>query len=217
MVAKQRSTNLFHSLFLSFKVVLTTQTTKGQLKCEILSDIQPYNNPSKPVYKYRVWVSEDGLKRRHKVFKVKSTALDFINQSKAWNKGIDISSAESGEKQGFSALITPTRAANTPRSKKFHTPKNARQKSDVFFAHTFHTDTRRRAAFSRKAQPKHDATPLRHAQPTSSLSARKACSSSEQPRHCNVHTAHRCSLQQPQSRRRISPRTRPLRPPRGSA
>lgn len=74
---------------------------------QILSDIQPYNNPAKPVYKYRVWFSEDGLKRRHKVFKVKSTALDFINQAKAWNKGIDISSAESGEKQGISALITP--------------------------------------------------------------------------------------------------------------
>lgn len=74
---------------------------------QILSDIQPYNNPAKPVYKYRVWFSEDGLKRRYKVFKVKSTALDFINQAKAWNKGVDISSAESGEKQGISALTTP--------------------------------------------------------------------------------------------------------------
>lgn len=53
---------------------------------QILSDIHPYDNPAKPVYKYRVWGSEDGLKRRHKVFKVKSTALDFINQAKAWNK-----------------------------------------------------------------------------------------------------------------------------------
>lgn len=73
---------------------------------QILSDIQPYNNPAKPVYKYRVWFSEDGLKRRYKVFKVKSTALDFINQAKAWNKGVDISSAESDEKQGISALTT---------------------------------------------------------------------------------------------------------------
>lgn len=53
---------------------------------QILSDIQPCNNPAKPVYKYRVWGSEDGLKRRYKVFGVKSTALDFINQAKAWNK-----------------------------------------------------------------------------------------------------------------------------------
>jgi|GEM_PF-5780926 len=74
---------------------------------QILSDIQPYNNPAKPVYKYRVWFSEDGLKRRYKVFKIKSTALDFINQAKAWNKGVDIPSANSGENQGISAPITP--------------------------------------------------------------------------------------------------------------
>ena len=74
---------------------------------QILSDIQPYNNPAKPVYKYRVWFSEDGLKRRYKVFKIKSTALDFINQAKSWNKGLDISSANSGENQGISAPITP--------------------------------------------------------------------------------------------------------------
>ena len=133
MVAKQRSTNLFHSLFLSFKVVLTTQTTKGQLKCEILSDIQPYNNPSKPVYKYRVWVSEDGLKRRHKVFKVKSTALDFINRAKAWKKGIDISSAESGEKQGFSALITPPPALQIRPVQKNSIPKKTPDKNRTFF------------------------------------------------------------------------------------
>ena len=100
---------------------------------QILSDIQPYNNPSKPVYKYRVWVSEDGLKRRHKVFKVKSTALDFINQSKAWKKGIDISSAESGEKQGFSALITPTRTAKYAPFKKIPYPKKRPTKIGRFF------------------------------------------------------------------------------------
>ena len=33
--------------------------------------------------------------------------MDFINQAKSWNKGVDISSAETGEKQGISAPTTP--------------------------------------------------------------------------------------------------------------
>lgn len=52
---------------------------------QILSDIQPYDNPDKPVYSIGFCFRKTD-KRRHKVFKVKPTALDFINQVKAWNK-----------------------------------------------------------------------------------------------------------------------------------
>ena len=52
---------------------------------KIASDILPYNNAKRPQYKYRVFFY-DGLKKTYKVFKTKSTALDFIQQVKVWNK-----------------------------------------------------------------------------------------------------------------------------------